>query len=142
MPLLQNIKLVYKDYVFADDIWKALATICKGQRIFSDAKAWTNFTGMRASDYNNVDDYTAAYVRAFNSANDAGFNIPWKGSILGYLAGVSVFNAQVADKAMRRQLFDNIRGKVKLDMFDADKFEKVQSSLRRKRRRDDTTKIG
>ncbi|KAJ5975367.1 hypothetical protein N7481_009074 [Penicillium waksmanii] len=89
------------DVIFADDIWKALATICKGQRIFSDAKAWTTFTGMRASDYNNIDSYTVAYASAFNTANDAGFNISWKGSILGYLAGVAVFNAQVADKAMQ-----------------------------------------
>lgn len=110
---------------------------------------------MRASDYNNVDAYTVVYMRAFNTANDSGFNISWKCSILGYLAGVSVFKAQVADKAMQqlnevnhqnvdynKQLFDNIRGKVKLDIFDTDKFGEVQSSLRRKRRCDDTPNIG
>jgi hypothetical protein len=156
MPLLQNINLGHKDAIFADDIWKTLVAMCKGQRIFSDAKAWTTFTGMRDSDYDNIGDYTVAYSQAYNMTKEAGFGIPGKGLIIGYLVGMAVFNAQVADDFMQylndanhqkaasnEQLFEdaifNVRLYMRYSEMYAESCENLQSSVIRKRRCDDAT---
>jgi hypothetical protein len=100
--LYKKIKLDRANVKFADDVWDKLMFECEFTKVHCDMRTCKAFLQITASDYNNIEAYTTAYLAGCLKMKEAGYNPSSFELMAWFILGVETVAPLVATRVLNR----------------------------------------
>lgn len=104
-PLQNRMMKINISANFADEVWDELQAMNTGC-IYHHVDLWEEFVSIRASQYDDVEEFTKAYSSSYRRARNQGLPLEPYVALTGYLAQIEVSHPEVAGKIMDQLYMD------------------------------------